>query len=171
MKKSAGVLALVSLIGLGSAQGALAQSPTLPGEIGAFRIAEVNAAGAPALFAKMILPASTDPWLLNGGAAARGPALPGLYGSLISLQVYDGYSTSRGLQQGAAESNGLMASLATHPAQLWALKGATALTSIYMAEQLWRQHRRGAAIALMVASNAIMAGVAANNAAVLRRLK
>jgi hypothetical protein len=171
MKKNEAVLALVLFIGLGHAQGALAQSPTLPLEIGAFRIAEVTAAVAPPLFVKMILPASTDPWLLKGVAAARGPVLPVLYGSLISLQAYDGYSTSRGLQKGAVESNGLMASLATHPASLWAVKGTTGFISIYMAEQLWRQHRRGAAIALLVASNAMMAGVAANNRAILRRLK
>jgi hypothetical protein len=36
---------------------------------------------------------------------------------------------------------------------------------------LWRQGRRGAAVALMVASNAMMVGVAANNASVLRRLQ
>jgi hypothetical protein len=91
-----------------------------------------------------------------------------LYISLIGLQAYDGYSTSRGLREGAVESNTFMGRIASHPGALWAAKGGAAFVSIYTAERLWRQHRHGQAIALMVVSNGIMAAVAASNASVLR---
>jgi hypothetical protein len=103
--------------------------------------------------------------------ASRGAVLPATYVGLIGLQAYDGYSTMRGLRHGAVESNGLMSAVANHPATLWAAKGGTAFVSIYMAERLWRQHRRGQAIALMVASNAIMASVAMSNASIIRAQK
>jgi hypothetical protein len=126
----------------------------------------------PALKVRMTAPAGADwqPGVLLD-AATRGPALPALYTSLIGLQVYDGYSTSRGLKQGAVESNTFMGRLASHPGALWAAKGGAAFISIYTAERLWRQHRRGQAIALMVVSNGIMAAVAASNASVLRSQK
>ena len=100
--------------------------------------------------------------------AMRGPVLPALYVSLLGLQAYDGYSTTRGLKNGAVESNVILGALASHPAALWAAKGGTALVSIYVAERLWRGHHRGQAIALMVVSNGIMAAVAASNASIIR---
>ena len=100
--------------------------------------------------------------------AARGPVLPSLYVSLIGLEAYDGYSTTRGLKHGALESNTFMRGLAAKPAALWAVKGGATFVSIYMAERLWRKNRRGQAIALMVVTNGLMAAVAGNNASVLR---
>lgn len=123
----------------------------------------------PALFVKMTMPAAAEAGLPGPVApAARGFALPALYVSLVGLQAYDGYSTSRGLKNGAAESNAILGALATHPAALWAAKGGSALVSIYVAERLWRRHHRGQAIALMVASNGLMAAVAASNASIIR---
>jgi len=123
----------------------------------------------PTLNVRMTAPAGAN-WqpgvLLN--TATRGPVLPGLYIGLIGLQAYDGYSTIRGLKQGAVESNAFMSRLANHPGPLWAAKGGAAFMSIYASERLWRQHRRGQAIALMVVSNGIMVAVAASNASVLR---
>jgi hypothetical protein len=118
---------------------------------------------------KMTAPPSGD-WQpgVPVSPAFRGPALPSLYISLIGLQAYDGYSTSRGFKQGAVESNSLMSGLASHPGALWAAKGGAAFASIYTAERLWRQHRRRQAIALMLVSNSVMAAVAASNASVLR---
>jgi hypothetical protein len=161
----------LALFVVGSRQPAQAQTLVLPAGVDASQVAQVHAVGPPPLFAKMIAPAGADWWPPATKVASRGAALPSLYGSLIVLQAYDGYSTGRGLRNGAVESNGLMASLATHPGSLWAVKGASAFTSIYIAERLWRKQRRGSAIALMLVSNAIMVGVAANNAAVLRRQK
>jgi Domain of unknown function (DUF5658) len=103
--------------------------------------------------------------------ASRGAALPAMYVSLIGLQAYDGYSTTTGLNHGAVESNGFMSAVVNHPASLWAVKGGAAFASIYMAERLWRQHRRGQAIALMVATNVVMASVAVSNASIIRAQK
>jgi hypothetical protein len=100
--------------------------------------------------------------------AIRGAVLPSLYVGQIGLQVFDGYSTTRGLGNGAIESNLIMGGLARHPAALWAVKGSAAFASIYVAERLWRQHRRAEAIVVMVASNGIMAAVAARNASIIR---
>jgi len=123
----------------------------------------------PALFVKMTAPAGTDQRLPGPIASEpRGPALPSLYATLIGLQAYDGYSTNRGLKNGASEANAVFGPLSRNPAAVWAVKGGTAFASIYVAERLWRKHRRGQAIAVMVVSNGVMAAVAANNAAILR---
>ena len=128
-----------------------------------------DSADPPALFVRMTAPAATE-WRLpvRVSPAERGSVLPALYVSLIGLQAYDGYSTTRGLKNGAVESNAILGALASHPAALWAAKGGTALVSIYVAERLWRGHHRGQAIALMVVSNGIMAAVAASNASIMR---
>jgi hypothetical protein len=122
------------------------------------------------LFAKMTAPSGSES-LLPGpmSPTVRGPILPSLYAGLIALQAYDGYSTNHGLAIGASESNAALGALARHPAAVWAVKGATAFASIYAAERLWRQHRRGQAVMLMAISNGIMGAVAANNALVIRR--
>jgi len=99
---------------------------------------------------------------------SRGAVLPGLYVSLAALQAYDGYSTMTGLQRGAVEANGVMKNVAGNPAALWAVKAGVTTTSIVVAERLWKQNRRGAAIATMIATNGLMAVVAARNASVLR---
>ena len=126
-------------------------------------------ADPPVLFVRMTMAAATE-WRLPGRVrpADRGSVLPAMYVSLVGLQAYDGYSTSRGLRDGASEANAALGPLANHPAALWALKGGTAFVSIYAAERLWRRDHRGQAIALMVVSNAIMAAVAASNASTLR---
>ena len=103
--------------------------------------------------------------------ATRGPVLPSLYASLIVLEAYDGYSTTRGLENGAIEANSFMSRLANKPAALWAVKGGATFVSIYVAERLWRKHHRGQAIFVMVATNGLMAAVAMNNASVLRGQK
>jgi hypothetical protein len=120
------------------------------------------------LFAKMTAPAGNK-WQapLPVILAARGPVLPSLYASLISLELYDGYSTSHGLANGAVESNTFMGAVTRHPGIMWATKGGAAFASIFVAERLWRQGRRGQALGVMLASNGLMMAVAANNARVL----
>jgi len=163
------MMTVASLVGFGSTS-AVAQSLDVQGTASVQRIADASADEVSPLFAKMIMPSSAD-WSLEAEVpATRGGALPLLYASLIGLQAYDGFSTSRGLQNGAVESNAFMASMVTHPMSLWGAKAGTAFASIYIAERLWKQHRRGAAIALMVVSNAMMVAVASNNARVLRQL-
>ena len=91
-----------------------------------------------------------------------------MYVSLAALQAYDGYATLRGVRGGATEMNPLVGGLASQPVPFWALKAVSTVTSIYFAEQLWRQHKRGRAIATMVVANAVMGAVAARNASVLK---
>ncbi|HEV3056780.1 MAG TPA: DUF5658 family protein [Vicinamibacterales bacterium] len=105
------------------------------------------------------------------GAPTRGAVLPLLYGSYAALQAFDAVSTLRGVQLGAQEANPVMSGLSRNPAGMWALKGGLTAASIVAAEHLWKQRRRGEAIALMVVANGIMAGVAARNAAVVNGLR
>jgi len=101
-------------------------------------------------------------------SASRGAVLPSLYAGLAGLQAFDVYSTFAGLRRGAVEANGLMKGVAGNPAALWAVKAGATATSIIVAERLWKQNRRVAAIVTMVAANGVMAAVAARNASVLR---
>jgi hypothetical protein len=99
---------------------------------------------------------------------SRPLALPALYVSLVGLQAYDGYTTLRGVKNGAQEANALVGGLAGEPAAFWAIKGGSTALSIYMAEKLWRNHRRTEAIVTMVVVNGVMAAIAARNTVVLR---
>jgi len=99
---------------------------------------------------------------------SRGAVLPTLYVSLAGLQAYDVYATTTGLRRGAVEANGVMKNVAGNPAAMWAVKAGVTTATIVIAEQLWKQHRRTAAIVTMIASNGLMAVVAARNASVLR---
>jgi hypothetical protein len=102
---------------------------------------------------------------------ARGPILPVLYGTLAGLQAYDGWSTVRAVRLGATEANPAVAGIASNAGAMWALKAGTTMTSIYVAERLWRRQRRVEAIVTMVAVNGMMAMVATHNASVMRGLK
>jgi hypothetical protein len=122
----------------------------------------------PALNVRMTVPAGADWHAPLVARRARGPLLPSLYVGLIGLEAYDGYSTTRSIRVGASESNPVMRGLVGSPVGLWAAKGGAAFVSIYAAERLWRHNRRGQAIALMLASNGLMAAVARNNSTVNR---
>lgn len=98
----------------------------------------------------------------------RPPILTPLYVGYASLQMLDGYVTRTGVAQGAAETNPLLAGLTGNAAAMWGIKGGATFASIYVAERLWRKHRRGEAIAVMIISNGVLAAVAARNVAVLR---
>ena len=103
--------------------------------------------------------------------ASRGVALSALYGTLITLQAYDGWSTVSGVRMGAAETNPALEGVASNTGAMWAVKAGATGASIYAAERLWRRNRRVQAVATMVAVNGIMAIAAARNAAVVQRLK
>ena len=98
----------------------------------------------------------------------RPSALPTMYVSLASLQAYDGYATLRGVRAGATETNPLVGGLAKQPAAFWTVKALSTITTIYFAEQLWRQNKRKQAIMTMVVANAVMGAVAARNVSVLK---
>jgi len=98
----------------------------------------------------------------------RPSALPAMYVSLAGLQAFDGYATIRGVRAGATEMNPLVGGLASQPAAFWTVKAVSTATTIYFAEQLWRQNRRGQAIMTMIVANAVMGVVAARNTSVLK---
>ena len=117
---------------------------------------------------------STQSWVGVGSELSRSPSelsrpqtLPALYVSLSALQIYDGYSTLKGVNDGAREGNSIVAGFAGNPTAVWTIKAGSTACAIYFAEHLWRTHRRGQAIAVMLASNTVMSVVAARNAAVL----
>jgi hypothetical protein len=101
-------------------------------------------------------------------SVTRPSALPAMYVSLASLQAYDGYTTLHGVRAGATETNPLVGGLASQPAAFWTVKALSTVTTIYFAERLWRQRKRGQAIVTMVAANAVMGVVAARNASVIK---
>ena len=100
----------------------------------------------------------------------RGVLVP-LYATLIGLHGYDAYSTLAAFNSGAVEANPLVKGAVARSALFVAVKGATAMFTIYTAERLWRKDRKAAAIAVMVVTNGMVAVVAAHNASVLRRLR
>ncbi|HEY6212349.1 MAG TPA: hypothetical protein VIW45_08695 [Vicinamibacterales bacterium] len=100
---------------------------------------------------------------------ATGPRptiLKSLYAMSIGLQAFDGVSTFVGMRRGNAELNPAMQNAT--PTTLVVAKATMTLTTIAVAEQLWRTHHRGQAIAVMAISNGVMAAVAAKNASALR---
>ena len=98
----------------------------------------------------------------------RPTALPAMYVSLAGLQAYDGYATLHGVHAGATETNPLVGGLAKQPAAFWTVKALSTVTTIYFAEQLWRQNKRTQAIVTMVVANAVMGVVSARNISVLK---
>src|SRR5205823_11213546 len=57
-----------------------------------------------------------------GEPIARPSMLAPLYVSLASLQAYDGYTTLRGVNNGAHEANALVSVFAGKPPAFWAIK-------------------------------------------------
>jgi len=101
----------------------------------------------------------------------RSLILPTLYVSLSALQAYDVYSTLTAIRHGATEANPLMQGVVGNPTAFVAMKAGVTGVSIYAAERLWRQNRKKSAVLLMVASNGLMAWVAAHNASVLSAVR
>lgn len=102
-------------------------------------------------------------------APARPAVLPVLYASYAALQAYDVYSTRQALSRGAREANPLMQQVVGSQSAFWAVKASVTVGAIAAAERLWKQNRKSAAVAVLVASNAVAAIVAARNANTLRR--
>ena len=101
----------------------------------------------------------------------RPSILPALYVGSALLQGYDAYSTMKALKLGAVEANPLMKSATGNPMLFIGIKAAVATTSIMAAEKMWKNHNRLGAIVVMVASNGLMAVVAAHNASVINGLR
>ena len=103
--------------------------------------------------------------------AARPSILPALYAGSAILQAYDAYSTLKALNLGAVEANPIAQGVVGNPALFIGVKAAVSAASILVAEKMWKNHHKVAAIATMVATNSIMAMVAANNAKVISSLQ
>lgn len=97
------------------------------------------------------------------------PLMSILYGGYAALQAYDGYSTALALSRGAREGNPLMQGVVRDPTAFWALKASVTAGTIVAAERLWKNDRKGAALAVMIVSTSVVAVVAANNARMLRQ--
>lgn len=101
----------------------------------------------------------------------RPVALPALYAGTALLQSYDAYSTLSALKAGGVEANPIMKGITKNPAAFIGLKAGVAAMSIVAAERMWKNHNRMGAVLTMVATNGLMAMVAAHNASVLNRIK
>jgi hypothetical protein len=110
----------------------------------------------------------TTPALPIADPVSRPAVLPALYASYAALQVYDAYSTKQALAHAARETNPLMQQVVGKQSVFWAVKASATATTILAAEHLWRKNNKKGAIAVLVASNAVAAVVAARNASVLR---
>ena len=113
-------------------------------------------------------PPVTDPPVVNG-TDVQGPKRPGLlipmYVANAALHGLDVYSTSEALKAGYREANPLLRN--ANPATIVGLKAAATLTSVFVAEKLWRRNRM-AAVAVMVGLNVGLAAVVANNYRITR---
>lgn len=96
-------------------------------------------------------------------AVARRPSplLP-LYASYVGLQILDVDSTLRGLRAGGRESNPLVRGVIGSPALTFGLKAGATLATMYATERMWRRNRT-AAVATMLAVNAVYVLVVAHN--------
>ena len=92
----------------------------------------------------------------------RPVALPVLYATFGALQMADAYSTRRAVSAGAVEVNPFMKSAAGSNGTMYAVKAASAVGSIYLAEKAWKKNRKGAVI-LMAVVNGVTAAVVARN--------
>jgi Domain of unknown function (DUF5658) len=104
-------------------------------------------------------------------APRRPLVLPSLYAGSAFLQGYDAYSTLTALKNGGSEANPLMKGITKSPVAFIGLKAGVTMMSIMAAERMWKDNNRLGAVLTMVASNGLMAAVAAHNAAVLQRVK
>ena len=98
----------------------------------------------------------------------RPSLLVGMYVGSGLLHGYDIYSTLAGIKANKVELNPLMREMVKNPPVFIAVQTALTVATIALADQLWRQHHPGQAIAVMIVSNGLMAAVAAHNASVLR---
>ena len=103
-----------------------------------------------------------------GAPPKRSPMLLAMYATVGLVQAYDGYTTIKGVAANQVELNPAMLPFVKHPSLVIAAKGAMTLATIAAAENLWRHHHRGQAIAMLIVSNGLMAAVGAHNAMVLR---
>lgn len=114
-------------------------------------------------------PAAVDERRVYAGPR-RPTALPWLYGTYVTFQALDVWSTTRAVAAGAEEANPLVAHFARNPLGLTAMKVATTTATIYFVERLWRTNRAGA-IVLTSVLNGASALVVIHNTRVAHRAR
>ena len=92
-----------------------------------------------------------------------------LYAGFSGLQVLDIHSTTRAIDRGAVETNGVLSGVAGTPMALTVAKTATTAATIYLLERNVRKQHRTLAIATMIGTNALCAIVVAHNYRVAAR--
>src|SRR5262249_31951912 len=103
------------------------------------------------------------------GSATKRPAMIGaLSVSLAALQIFDAYSTNKGISQGAREAHPMMQGVGGNKAAFWTMKAATTAVPMVLASRMWKKNKAGA-IATLVIANGVSALVAAHNASVVRQ--
>jgi hypothetical protein len=138
-------------------------------ETGAATFAPAAAVAASTLAERADL---TVPVSLGQAASARRPfTLPALYVGSAVLQGYDAYSTLSVLKHGGVEANPVVKGVTKNPAAFIGLKAGVTAMSIMAAERMWKNNNRMGAVLTMVATNGLMAYVAAHNARVLAQVK
>jgi hypothetical protein len=135
------------------------------------------------LVAASVLGVSEKPVDLSGSIAQRPPVvderwvsakpqrpavLPWLYGSYVTFQALDVWTTTRAVAAGAGETNPAVASFASNRLALTTMKAATTTATLYFVERLWRRNRPGA-IVVAAALNGVTAFVVLHNSRVAQR--
>jgi len=100
----------------------------------------------------------------------RPAALSALYAATVVTQVLDVHSTMKAMSYGAQEANPVMKGVAGNGGAMLAVKAGATAGVIVLAEKMWRRNRT-AAIAMMVAVNAVTGAVAAHNYSVANSLR
>jgi hypothetical protein len=95
---------------------------------------------------------------------ARPKVMIPLYGTLAALQGADAWLTMKGLDAGVHERNPLMRG---NRGVMTLTKAISMATTVAIAEKMWKRNR-AAAIATLVAANAVTAVVVARNAQIVR---
>ena len=95
-------------------------------------------------------------------AVTRPAILPALYVALGAVQAWDVYSTRAALTAGAREANPTAAPFAQNSGSMLGLKAATTVSTIFLAERMWKKNKVGAVV-MLVAINSATAAVSMNN--------
>ena len=141
----------------------LAADPTATASRSTSPTADAQTLRAAAAVPDLAVPSGTAKprWMVDAPEKRPG-ALPVLYATFGALQMADAYSTRRAIGAGAVEVNPFMKKAAGNSGTLYAVKAASAIGSIYLAEKLWKKNRKGAVI-LMSVVNGVTAAVVARN--------
>lgn len=96
------------------------------------------------------------------GGAGSASLRRGMYVSFAALQVMDIMSTTKAIAGGATEANPAMSGMVNNKAAFYGIKAATALSTVFFAERLGKNHPRRAAV-MMAVLNVGYAAVVAHN--------